>query len=446
MLRQALNVLPPKRVIPTDNDGNSTLHTLCLVGELQTIKSFLNTYPDVINTDWKNGGGTPLHLTLANENTALAIEVLREIIAIEKQRKKNILDLSIVDLEGKSLLILAAKARQWGFIRELFLHAGERTKSIIHLKDHAGKTALYYAALYGEVEIVKLLVEAGADIKTIDQQALNEQTVRDTLWSIEIHPDRSISAALNVIPASSRNPYDYTSIPNEVILQTKSMAQNCKKKSETDKLLVIIQSVEEILCNPGNYILATDGHLKILCNYTDVFCGEGYKKLLKQQSFSPKSVVTHCLEGHPLVIAYLNTLDKNKKLSANTAQPEEQKNSAFYSLPAQLFGYSKANQEIKPEAYTKLVKQAEAANVINTRTKVTKETALYAALSTEHFDRAKILMVEGHADPFLETLAGDSAAKLIERLQQAHPAEQTIADMASLLKELQPKQLLRMEN
>lgn len=111
-----------------------------------------------------------------------------------------------------------------------------------------------------------------------------------------------------------------------------------------------------------------------------------------------------------------STFTAESKSALPVTSMKEQRISVFYSLQQKLFAYSKTNQKVNLEQYKKLVLQAKAANVVNQKMGQNEETALYVALMHGHFDRAKILLVDGLADPHLETAKKDSVVKLIPRL------------------------------
>ena len=304
--------LPQKRFVAASRVGHTELHLLVIDGDISLIRAHLKKNPGSINSNWQDGGGTPLHLIVANEKQRLACEILNVVIEIEKKEKNSILDLSIVDREGKTLLILAVKARQWEFVKHLLENYPATIKKIINLQDENGRTAAHYAALYGQLDILKLLMNAFADVSVKDKKGLtvsasaneDKSAIRESLWSIEIHPDRSRSALTNAIPAHVDE--DTRSCFAEEIIQT-AKREAIKHGMQTgDKRIVVnVMAMEKIVLPPDGHILATKENLAILCEYSENFIDPEIEKFFKKLSYDEISVQDHCLRGQVEVRSYL---------------------------------------------------------------------------------------------------------------------------------------------
>ena len=413
--------LLPKRFSGEKKEGVTEFHHISLSENIDASKNYLKKYPESINANWPDGGGSPLHILLANEKGELACQVFATILEIEKKGDKTILDFSIVDREGKSLLILAVKARQWRFVTDLFNHAHVRTQSIINMLDESGRTAVHYAALYGELEIVKLLIAHGAHLNIRDKQGVSikgctgqdAKMVRDTLFSIEIHPDRSISAQVNVMTHYSSPNAMLQYVPEDIIAAKKHANQHAHE-DKRGILPGIISDFESIISWPSGHILATAKNLEKFRPYSKLYCDEDLEKYLYRIHFDPQSVADYCLQGQLKVNPYLESLQNSPYKELTTqgiSRPEERK-----TIGPQLISYSRTKQEIKPVSYQRLVEKAVLNKVIDAKEASTKKTAVYCALEAGQFSRALTLLEVGKANPLLETMEGDTAFKLANRL------------------------------
>ena len=362
-----------------------------------------------------------LHLLLANEKVETARHLLAIILEIEKKADQTILDFSIVDREGKSLLIIAIKARQWLFVTDLFDHAPARVQSIINKQDESGRTAAHYAALYGELEIIKRLFSNGAHLNIRDQQGLNvkgctgqdTKCVRNTLFSIEIHPDRSISAHVNAMTHYSSPNAMLQYVPEDIVA-AKKHAEQYAQEDKRGVLAKIISNFESVISWPSGHILATAENLEKFRPYSKLYCDEDLEQYLYRIHFDPQSVVDYCLNGQLKVKKYLESLQDAPYKELTTqgiSHPDERQ-----TIGQQLISYSRTKQEIKPAAYQRLVEKALHHKVIDAKEGGTKKTAVYCALEAGQFSRALTLLEVGKANPFLETAEGDSAVKLAHRL------------------------------
>ena len=88
--------LLPKRFSGEKKEGVTELHPIALSENIGAIKNYLTQHPASINADWPDGGGSPLHLLLANEKVETARHVLAIILDLEKKANQTILDFSNV--------------------------------------------------------------------------------------------------------------------------------------------------------------------------------------------------------------------------------------------------------------------------------------------------------------------------------------------------------------
>lgn len=142
--------------------------------------------------------GTPLHFALANEQFIEAINL--------SCCSKGKLDCSIKDCEGKTILIIAAKVLAPPNFMRNFLN--NHPNQNLDAQDNSGATALHYACLYGNVKIVEMLIERGADSTIKDNLGLTpldwvkQKTPEDLmncLRSISLEPHRDSKAKDNTL-------------------------------------------------------------------------------------------------------------------------------------------------------------------------------------------------------------------------------------------------------
>jgi len=209
--------------------------------------------------------GTPLHQRIVNEESENALQFLNV--------AHSSIDPTVTDGEGKTILIIAAKVNSkmklFEAIISLFKHNLE-----LDAQDINGATALHYAALYGNLEKVKALVGAGANIKIRDIKGLTPldwahksiYEVNSTFISIAINPNRDSEAEGNTVGEIS----DY-------VLNTKGNLQRYLDKLDKKN-------------KPGT---DSDSDIQSLRNQLSYFSG--------------KSLLHAAMEGHSAVIEYLKS-------------------------------------------------------------------------------------------------------------------------------------------
>ena len=137
-----------------DGNGRSPLHYAALN----------NRDPDVINVLVQAGsdvnvadqyGQTPLHIVVAQAN----LEVLPAFL-------KSSVDLNAQNRWGQAPLLVAAIHHDHQVIMEMLLEAGADA----NVPNHAGSTALHWAAMRGRCEAMELLLAAGAEPELQDKK------------------------------------------------------------------------------------------------------------------------------------------------------------------------------------------------------------------------------------------------------------------------------------
>lgn len=142
---------------------------------------------------------TPLHHYLVYERPDLVVQFINTAKVLNKE-----IDFNLVDIENKTVLILAAKLRQ----TKAALYILENTDRInINAQDKAGMTALHYACALGQLDLVKALITKGANLSLknkkgqtpLDCTNLSEKEIKEIFTSVSIDPDRDEKAQFNDI-------------------------------------------------------------------------------------------------------------------------------------------------------------------------------------------------------------------------------------------------------
>lgn len=242
----------------------------------------------------------------------LSRNIIDLISKLEDQLKKPILDLSMLDKENKTLLIIAAKTRQWNIVKLFIKRFSDRVPQIINAQDDAGKTALHYAALYGESYIVQLLIQAGAklDLKdaagrtAFDCTSGDSDHVKETLLSIEIHPYRSCSASVNamifhldekLIEFSSKH-FDYARA---------QLRMSAKNNENAQRYFKIIENLEKVVDKSSGHILSTRANLQKIREFAHYFMSEEEDKFYKSLNWQEQTVLDFCINNQKQVRTYL---------------------------------------------------------------------------------------------------------------------------------------------
>ncbi len=133
------------------NDAEKTLFEACEVGNLEEVKKILN---EGVNLEARNIEGYTALMAAIHGGQAEAARLLIENGADVNARKGN----------GDSVLIFAISKGQYEVARALIENGTD-----IHAKNYLDETALIKAAqTHAPAELIKLLLEKGADVRSVD--------------------------------------------------------------------------------------------------------------------------------------------------------------------------------------------------------------------------------------------------------------------------------------
>ena len=154
-------------------DGYNLLHIACKKGNFEMVKILIENGANINATSGNNDNRTTaLHLCCQNENSLQILEYLLSFAEIDLSVKKTD--------EYYSALIAAINSNNMKAVRMLVKHPN-MTKSILDdtnnsVSQVSGYTALHFACKHGNLEMVKILVENGANIniKSVDAAFLQQ--------------------------------------------------------------------------------------------------------------------------------------------------------------------------------------------------------------------------------------------------------------------------------
>jgi len=161
-----------------DKAGFTPLHYAAEKGDESIVMALL-LHPNIEVNSKTNTGKTPLLLASENGHGKVVNELL-----------KSGADVNIVDNWESSALIWSAANSHSDIVSELLKIDGIN----LDLQDDGGYTALMYAVIYGNETIVKMLLEAGADLKlkTLEYTGDKEDANHDVFLFAEKYKSKPI--------------------------------------------------------------------------------------------------------------------------------------------------------------------------------------------------------------------------------------------------------------
>ena len=111
-------------------------------------------------------GNNALHLAAQGENVEM-IQILMKNIGLRVTRDSSRIALRGINLEGKTPLHMAAATGFLDTVRVILDH--EDGKTILETKDNRQQTALLIAASAGNIDVVNLMIEKGANPRVVNK-------------------------------------------------------------------------------------------------------------------------------------------------------------------------------------------------------------------------------------------------------------------------------------
>lgn len=131
-------------------------------GDTYTIRIVLNAGTDVVNGKDKTTGWSPLHIAARVGNTSVGESLL-----------KRGADIDCADSKSWTALTHAVATGQMAFVKLLL----ERGADLQRKDEFSLSTALHWAALQNHCEIIKTLMDEGANPNAIDKRGFNPMTL-----------------------------------------------------------------------------------------------------------------------------------------------------------------------------------------------------------------------------------------------------------------------------
>lgn len=147
----------------TGDGQKSALHFCAEMGNSRAIGLLAAKHADLNVRD--KDGNTPLHLAIRSENMKAA----RALIEAGT-------NLSVANHEGMQPLMLAANRKSGQYLVSLLIFHGAR----VNVTDHQKNTPLHYAAQAGNLQSVRILVNAGARPTTTNQQGETPRSLAES--------------------------------------------------------------------------------------------------------------------------------------------------------------------------------------------------------------------------------------------------------------------------
>ncbi|XP_061185021.1 ankyrin-2-like [Saccostrea echinata] len=146
------------------NKGWTVLHMCCAMGSEEMCRYLVNMYPCLISVR-DNNGWTVLHSACRGGS----VEIVAFLI-------KKGLELNALSNDGKSILHIACLSGKF----EICEYLVENHSNLLDVRDRFSNSVLHDAARGGNIQIVKLLIEKGMDINTLqkDGETILHQSCR----------------------------------------------------------------------------------------------------------------------------------------------------------------------------------------------------------------------------------------------------------------------------
>ena len=163
------NCIDVKQVYTQDKDGDTLLHIAIIILEPDLVHFFINMSPHFTWLNVRNKlSQTPLHLAVLIKDVAL---VRRLVVAGA--------DIESRDKDGNMAIHLACRDNQLNILRALLEPVGyeeqkrnnydipvQKVPQNLEIKNYDGFTCLHIAAILGYSDVLKVLVDNGADVNT----------------------------------------------------------------------------------------------------------------------------------------------------------------------------------------------------------------------------------------------------------------------------------------
>ncbi|MFA6301587.1 MAG: ankyrin repeat domain-containing protein [Legionella sp.] len=269
--------------------GYTALHRAVIKVDKSLMHFLISNGANINTREYLDDFGSPLHICIANEKFDEALFMI-DVAA----KSKYPCDFTVRDFEEKTALIIAAKTRASALVKKICTI----DKSCVNLQDNQGRTALHYACVLGDVDSVRALIAAGANVSIQDKKgntpahfaSSGSTHIKEVLESIYIDSQRDSGAPSNAISDSKG-----------IVTLRKSLAKEDYSNIKTTELT--IKTTNKKLFSEILFCAENKAPLIELCKNCSILD----RQLLAEQlsKLSNKSLEQVCLEGQPRVLSLL---------------------------------------------------------------------------------------------------------------------------------------------
>jgi hypothetical protein len=345
-------LLRSRKVDPNYNeDGFNALHRVAIL-PLHAKKRtdlLLSMGTDVNMQADGEANNTPLHLFIATENSDMAMYLIDSAEALGAR-----IDFTKCNANQCTVLLLAVKMRQTRLALYMLKKAANRLN--VNAQDEGGMTALHYAAALGQPDLLKALIDRGADesLKNNQEQLPKDvcdysaEKIADILSSVGIQCERDENAVLNYVHDQNRQKL-YICLKGTHELKPLTISSTKKVVPRLKARLMDSHSADSRSSSPDQ------GH-DFFVDSSALFNGRkpvpiseaGIKYVIDQLNhFSGKTLLTACQKGQVKTREYFNRRAKNIRHhhAALTVPAKMSDNTVSYSLAHTLLGETRSHHK-----------------------------------------------------------------------------------------------------
>ncbi|CAL8258950.1 unnamed protein product [Lota lota] len=216
-----------------DQNGDTPLHLAIIHQQSgvvhQLIHTLLSSHQNNVLNMPNQLRQTPLHLAVISGQVRLVEWLLRAGA-----------DPSLVDLDGRSPLHLAALSADEALLRPLLAHLGENHAHLVNMADYHGLHPLHLSVRRGGERCLRLLVGGGAKINAGEQKSGSSAlhlAVRDNLFKVACYLITELKADVNMATFGGNTPLHLAASLGSPTLCSMLIAAGADKNLENDEPL-----------------------------------------------------------------------------------------------------------------------------------------------------------------------------------------------------------------
>ncbi|XP_062319587.1 nuclear factor NF-kappa-B p100 subunit isoform X2 [Osmerus eperlanus] len=216
-----------------DENGDTPLHLAIIHQQTAVIQQLIHT---ILRTQQHKIINRPNHL---NQSPLHLAVITRQPKVVEVLLRAGA-DPTLLDLDGRTSLHLAALAADDVCLRVLLGHLGERYAHLVNMADYHGLHPLHLAVRKGGERCLRLLVEGGAKINAPEQKSgcsALHLAVRGNLFKVACSLITDLKADVNMCTFGGNTPLHLAASLGSPILCSMLVAAGADKNLENDEPL-----------------------------------------------------------------------------------------------------------------------------------------------------------------------------------------------------------------